>query len=326
MASWLTDQEQADLAYYQHLMYQAKLNGDAPALITIAQQASTYLATLDTVVQQRHQTQTVKQIGKGSLKLLASFAYDSLTHLFSKTAHITRKVRRKLKPRFRPFQQDPGGGPMLNKGITTAVATTLLLLLFGLIVNAPSSSDYNLCDRVNLPAAFCDDTSGLPNRYDGNLLPPAIRQAFCPLAPLSCTLVYHMDDAYPLPLDRANEATPTPDDCYPRGEFTQSGDAIVIDGIVIPDGTAMSLDDAAEIVDKWMGCPPWLPYPNNGVLHTYEFSVDDGLIHRVRMTTSETEAAHPHFNLETGLWDVRYGSITPRFSVVNNLHLYYTEP
>ncbi len=73
MAIWLTNQEQADLAYYQHLMYQAKRNGDAPTLINIAQQASAYLANVNANIQQRQQQQAAATLLGNIVKGIINF-------------------------------------------------------------------------------------------------------------------------------------------------------------------------------------------------------------------------------------------------------------
>ncbi len=73
MASWLTDQEQADLAYYQHLLYQAKRNGDAPALINIAQQASAYLANVNANIHQHQQQQAAATLLGNIVKGIINF-------------------------------------------------------------------------------------------------------------------------------------------------------------------------------------------------------------------------------------------------------------
>jgi len=68
------------------------------------------------------------------------------------------------------------------------------------------------------------------------------------------------DDAIPIPIPIPRDLprpTDTPDDCRPRGQFIAGTNNILLDGVTIPDGIVATLMYATEVVDKWMGCPPW---------------------------------------------------------------------
>ena len=128
MAIWLTNQEQADLAYYQHLMYQAKRNGDAPTLINIAQQASAYLANVNANIQQRQQQQAAATLLGNIVKGIINFAsgvVGNLINLFSsndeataraQTNHATLTDDDALKYSDINFGAAGGGDPKLGHG------------------------------------------------------------------------------------------------------------------------------------------------------------------------------------------------------------------
>ena len=87
---------------------------------------------------------------------------------------------------------------------------------------------------------------------------------------------------------------------------------IILNGVVIPHQKTITLDNVVEIIDKWMGCPPWLPYPNNQILYTTAVSIDDGLIHRIRIL-NQPETAHLHLSFEAGYWHNTPGRLMPVF-------------
>jgi hypothetical protein len=98
----------------------------------------------------------------------------------------------------------------------------------------------------------------------------------------------------------------------PRGHFINLKDVWVPSRGIIADRTRFSLRDAIEIVDEWMGSPPWIPIGDPDILVSNTVSQDSFLSHMVRMTNRDINAPDPHYNLEEGTFTFR--GITPSFN------------